>query len=148
MEYKNLTLTELFRTSTILSEFIKKVEQLTKLNRTILNLLDPVLAKQCRVTSCREGILMLTTSSPAWGHRLRFSELDLLSSLRQHPEWAGLKAVRTQVQPEEKSFMTPSPHAPLPCLTRRHADFLETAATEVTSPSLRCALLNLAKRAD
>lgn len=149
MEYKNLTLNELFRTSLILREFAEKVEQLTKLNRKILSLLDPTLSKQCRVTSHRDGILILTTSSPAWGHTLRFSELELLTALRQHPEWAGLKAVRVQVRPEEKkliSFNRQNLAGPTK-LTQQAASLLQSAATEIASPLLREALLKLAKKA-
>lgn len=146
---KNHSLTELFTTSPILSKLVKKVDQLTKLNRTILAQLDPDLAKHCRVTSCREGILTLTTSSPVWGHTLRFSEIELLSTLRSYPEWCGLKAVRTSVQPLEAPCVEASDTLPFPkpVLTKTSAECLKKTAESIESVMLKKALLKLADRA-
>jgi hypothetical protein len=143
------TVSELFTTSPILSELMKKVEQLTKLNRTVVAQLDPELAKHCRVTNCREGILTLTTSSPAWGHTLRFSEIELLSTLRSYPEWCGLKAVRTFVRPLEVSYSSETFVSPFPepILKSVSAEFIKKAAESVESSLLRKALIKLANRA-
>lgn len=98
----NYTINEVLTRSPILSELLKKVEQLTKLNLSALKALekiDPSLAKHCRVMNCRDGILMIATTSAVFGHTLRFLSLDLLSSLRSEPEWCGLTAIQFQVRP-------------------------------------------------
>jgi len=146
--FKHYSFSELFNTSPILSELLKKVEQLTKLNRSVVNQLSPRLAHTCQVMSCQDGILKLSTSSPAWGHELRFAEAELLSKLRSSPEWRALKAVKTYVQPPQESFS----HAyrapfPKPTLTTTSAAYLKIAAENTTCSPLRTALLKLANRA-
>lgn len=144
---------ELFVRSPILSDLMKKVEQLTKLNLLVLEKLDPSLARHCRVLSCEDGTLVLSTSSPAWGHTLRFNEMNILSDLRGHPEWCGLKSIRTRVYPPheiESHEVQANPHTsskfPKPTLTKTGSDALHAIANRVESHRLQDALLRLAKR--
>jgi len=161
MDPKNHTLTELFVNSPILSELLKKVEQLSKLNRLVLEKLDPQLARHCRVLSCNEGILVLSTSTPAWGHTLRFNEIDILSTLRNYPEWCGLKSIRIRVTPHE-GFDSEASSALIPrttsssssslssssrfALSNAAADLLNITASQVEADRLKKALSKLATR--
>lgn len=160
MEYKNLTLSKLLSSTPILCELLKKVEELTKLNQVVLKQLDPKFAKHCRVQSYENGILTISTNSPAWGHTLRFAESDLLSHLRSFKEWCGLKSVRSRVVPcneidtfyqdnvssEQSIIKGLAPIRPTPTITKKDAELLRLAANTVTSASLREALLKLATR--
>jgi hypothetical protein len=155
MEYKNLTVSKLLTTSPILCELVKKVEALTKLNQVVAAQLDPQLSKHCRVHSYEAGILTLSSSSPAWGHTLRFAESELLSRLRSYPEWCGLISIRSRVLPENSVGMEAENTEPTstiaaipkPIITKKDADFIQGAANNVNSESLRNALLKLAHRA-
>lgn len=154
MEYKNLTLSKLLTSSPILCELMKKVEELTKLNKIVLTQLNPQLSKYCRIHSYEAGILTLSSHSPVWGHTLRFAESELLSHLRTYPEWAGLKSIRSKVvapppnDPYENSISSTSLArlSPTPIITKKEAELLQNTATHIASESLRQALLKLAQR--
>lgn len=99
MEPKECSLTNILTTSPILSQIVRKVDQLAQLNRIVHQKLDPALAKHCRVANYRDGILILTTHSSTTGHLLRFAKSELLSTLRAMPEWCHLKAIKIHVRP-------------------------------------------------
>ncbi len=91
------SLQEILTQSSLLKDMTQKASKLVKLNQAVLKKLDPKLAPHCRVTNLRDGILILATHSPAFGHMLRFSEIELLSALRQEPEWCGLSSIQSRV---------------------------------------------------
>lgn len=144
-EYKYVSMIDILSRSSALGKIVYKVDQLAKLNRTLLNKLDPELARHCRLANCREGIIILTTTSPATGHLLRFKELELLSALRADPDFCHLKSIKIQVRPADSAY-TPSQTLPLPMLSVMGASTVRATAEEVESPSLRQALLRLSKR--
>jgi hypothetical protein len=145
-EYPQSTVDILTR-SPILAEIVYKVDQLAKLNRIIFTRLDPELARYCRVANCRDGILVLTTHSPATGHLLRFSEMDLLSTLRADPHFCHLKSIKTHVRPSITQYSASvKPALPEPWLTPTGAEILRSAAKQVDCSNLKKALLKLASR--
>lgn len=146
MGYQKNSLTDILATSTTLSQIVKKVDQLAKLNRAVLKKLDPTLAQQCRVANLRDGVLILTTSSPIWGHQLRFSEIELLSSLRSVPEWCALKSIKTHIQPVDYTHPTPFRLHPKPTLSKLGASHIEHVAQDIENQGLKQALLRLSKR--
>lgn len=86
-----------------LEHLLKKANEIRRLNQTLKTDLDPALAQHCKVANLNQGRLILATSSPAWNHQLRFSKGDLLSSLRKRPEWCGLVAIESFIQPLDAS---------------------------------------------
>lgn len=138
-------------------EIIRKTEHLNKLNRLVQSKLDPTLSAHCRVANLRDGILVLTTSSPAFGHLLRFKSIDLLSALRAEPQWCGLKSIQTRVCPEHPLTLAALPLVQSnakeqalgsmgPSLSVQSAELLKNTANNIQSPRLRHALLKLASR--
>lgn len=142
----HLSLADILTRSSILGEFVKKSEQLTQLNRTVVKKLDSTLSPHCRVISFSHNILTITTSSPMWGHKLRFKVPELLENLRQDPKFAALKTITTKVCPEEPDSLSVLPALPKPHLTQESAVNIALCATEISSPKLQQALLRLAKR--
>lgn len=98
------TLVDILARSPKLAQIVNKVDQLAKLNSSILKKLDPDLSRYCRVANCRDGILILTTDNPSAGHLLRFAKMDLLDNLRQDPAFCHLKSIQTLVRPVEPKF--------------------------------------------
>ena len=92
-----ISFTNLLQTAPNLYKLLDKLEQLNLLNSFVVAHLEPSLAAQCRVANLRDGILILSTTSPAWKHKLRFATLDLLSALRAHPKWSSLKAIEVRI---------------------------------------------------
>lgn len=92
-----ISFTSLLQTAPNLHKLLAKLEQIKQLNLFVTSHLEPSLAKQCQVANLRDGVLILSTTSPAWKHKLRFAALDLLSALRANPHWSNLKSIEIRI---------------------------------------------------
>ena len=92
-----ISFTSLLQTAPNRNKLLAKIELVKQLNQFIAAHLEPSLAAQCRVANLRDGILILSTTSPAWKHKLRFAALELLSSLRVNPRWSYLKSIEVRI---------------------------------------------------
>lgn len=153
MQYKThytcRAITSLIRATPDLQKFVEKLEQLDHINRYLSTHLEPALADNCRVANLRDGALVLSTTSPAWHHKLRFVTMDLLSTLRANPLWSGLKSIEVRVDylptthhDTPTNFKTPS------AISAQNAKLLRQTATHITNEKLASALSRLAKRSD
>lgn len=88
------SINSLLQNSPIIAQLYNKLNQLEQLNKFITRFLPPILAKNCCVSNLRDGVLILTTTSPVWNHQINFLKVDLLTQLRRaSPEWAGLSSI-------------------------------------------------------
>ncbi len=135
MQYKtHQSFTNLLHQTAELRSFVTKIEQLEQINQIVTSKLDPSLSEHCQVANLRDGILILATTSPAWNHKLRFSSLDLLSSLRSDPRWSGLKSIEIRVDylpPLDKNDL----HRPR---TSRHISAASAAVINQTAENITC----------
>jgi len=98
MQYKtHQSFASLLTKAADLRKITAKLEQLEQISQVIASKLDTSLVNNCKVSNLRDGTLILSTNSPAWNHKLRFSSLDLLSTLRSDPRWSGLKSIEVLV---------------------------------------------------
>ncbi|HSX20088.1 MAG TPA: DciA family protein [Gammaproteobacteria bacterium] len=146
MQYK--TFSNLLHNVPDLNKFVTKLEQLEQISHFVAAHLEPDLASQCRVANLRDGALILSTTSPAWNHKLRFIALDLLSALRTQPCWSGLKSIEVRVDylPNYENNTTTNlqkPHS----LSQYNAKLIQETANGVTCGKLSQALKRLASRA-
>lgn len=130
----------------MLRGFLDKTSSLTQLNQAVLKKCDPSLRAHCRVSNVRDGILILAATTPAFGHTLRFSETDILTALRQDPNWSQLKSIQALVRPELTSVRNPEPPFPPPRLSAGSRATIRQSAEGIQSPKLRRALLQLGSR--
>jgi len=137
----------LLQASPELSSFVDKISQLEKINQILASKLEPELFANCQVANLRDGTLILTTTSPAWNHKLRFCSVDLLSALRSEPQWAGLKSIEVRVDylPQTPNDTTTSSKNPV-VISEQAAAALRGAAKSVSNSKLSKALEGLAAR--
>ncbi len=130
-----------------LRNFTAKIDHLKQMNEIISSKLEPALASHCHVANLRDGTLVLATTSPAWNHKLRFSALDLLSSLRADPRWSGLKSIEVRVDylPSTETTSPPKRNRPL-TLSADNAQLIKQAADNILDPNLAAAMRRLALR--
>jgi hypothetical protein len=147
MEQKLSSFPDILNHSKILRGFLDKTSTLTQLNQAVLKKCDPTLRTQCRVTNVRDGILILTATSPAWGHALRFAETELLTALKQDPNWCGIKSIQSRVRPHQTTLRDSNSHLPIPTLSPASALVIQSAAEDISTPRLKRALARLASRA-
>jgi hypothetical protein len=141
MGFNNL-LTE----SVPLSKLTQQASQRSQANRAILTLLDPILAKNCRVANIREGTLIFSTTSPAWRHRLHFAQNTILTTLKHSTAWQHIHTIECYID----TFTVIASQHPLPhtkrILSQAAADTLtRTAQTLGPNTKLSQALLRLAQ---
>lgn len=153
MQYKThytyQAVTSLLHTTPNLQKFVNKLEQLKHISQYVTNHLEPDLANHCRVANLRDGALVLSTTSPAWHHKLRFVTMDLLSTLRTNPMWSGLKSIEVRVDylpsnydDTPTNFKTPSP------ISAQNAKLLRQTATHIRNQKLAEAITRLAKHSN
>lgn len=130
-----------------LRNFTAKLDHLNQMNQVISSKLEPSLASHCHVANLRDGTLILATTSPAWNHKLRFSALDLLSTLRADPRWSGLKSIEIRVDylPNTETASTMKRSKPI-TLSAASAQLIKQAADNISNPSLAEAMRRLALR--
>jgi hypothetical protein len=143
----NQSFTNLLHEAPDLQKFVAKVEHLEKINQIIASKLDPNLAENCQVANLRDGILILSTTSPAWNHKLRFSTLDLLSALRSDPRLSGLKGIEIKVDylPQTENTRAPNSKA-RPAISATSAKYIHQAAENISNERLAAALRKLADK--
>lgn len=130
-----------------LQKFVSKLQHLEQINNYLSAHLDPQLAPHCRVANMRDGALVISTTSPAWNHKLRFAALDILSLLRANPLWSGLKSIEVRVDylnpidhNTPTNFRTSSP------VSTKNAKLIQQTATYIANEKLSNSLKRLALR--
>jgi hypothetical protein len=105
------------------------------------------LNRHCRVANLSHGVLLLHVDATAWITRLRFHSPRLLDALRRHPELGIVREIQFRTAPvAERHVSPPDPRRrELPAAAAAH---LRAAASTLSEPALRAALLRLAGRAD
>ncbi len=92
------SLSDIIKHLPLLQNYAHKLLILEKLECVIKKHLDPEFAKHCRVANLQNGILILTTTSVVWNHKLRFQKVDLLRKLRSEKKWCFIKSIKNIVQ--------------------------------------------------
>lgn len=148
MQYKNhQSLTNLLNSTPELQKLVSKLEHLEQMHHVITSKLDPDLASQCRVANLRDGTLILATTSPAWNHKLRFSALDLLSTLRSDHRWSGLKSIDIRVDYlSQVKTASPTNSKRLKPLSSQASQALTSLAQSISNEKLANSLNKLARR--
>lgn len=152
MGYKQNSLNNSFQdiliTSPLLKTVLQKADKVTKLNQAVSKNLEPELVPYCRVANIRDGVLILTTPSPIWGHQLRFTSLSLLTTLRKEEQWCGLTSIKIHVRPNDEKLPVILPSLPIPALSLKGAAHLKEAAAQIKHLGLQEALERLSQRHD
>lgn len=143
----NQSLSNLLQTTPELHDFVTKLEHLAQINSAIAQNLEATLANHCKVANLRDGALVLSTTSPAWHHKLRFSSMEILSMLRKDPRWSGLKSVEIRVDylPSIESQTANGYYTKPRTLSTASRQLIEQTAANLTNPKLAAALARLAK---
>ncbi len=77
-----------------LQHVLQKAQQFQLLSQTLHRLLPPPLNDQVSVLNYQAGILKLGISSQAIAAKLRYQLSDLISQLRQMPQWYDLVTIK------------------------------------------------------
>ena len=99
MKYTSIQhINTLLQNSSIINDVRNKLQQLKELNQAVVSLLPTEASNYCSVANFRDGVLILTTKSPAWKHQINFLKMDLLDQLRSYnSSWAGISSITVTI---------------------------------------------------
>lgn len=145
------SINSLLQNSPIIAQLYNKLNQLEQLNKIITNFLPPMLAKNCRASNLRDGILILTTTGPVWNHQINFLKIDLLNKLRSNPEWAGLASISIKTEYLSECLTNTEHKAPKKLqnftISKENIEIINNLANnEISHQPLASALKQLAKK--
>lgn len=142
MKSKPRPIRDLLEHSATVGALMRDLRQQQQLLATVRALLPANQASHCLDARLHRGVLTLFADSPVWTNKLRFTTPRLLSEVRRaHPGVASI-AVRTFPR---RQFQGPKRHRRKAVPSKRAAALVEDGALAVVSPSLRSALMRLAR---
>jgi len=80
-----------------LGNIVRAMHQHHELTELLQTQLPPGYHGSVRVLAFREGVLRLGAANQAIAAKLRFMKSDILSTLRQSPEWCGVGSIEVSV---------------------------------------------------
>lgn len=108
--------------------------------------LPPPLRPHCGIANYREGVLILTASSPAWAAKIRYQLPELRKALAKNNELGKIADIIVRTSPHNT---TPPPRPTRrPELSQDAADVLRSLAAHIDHTELSRALCRLAQRAE
>lgn len=136
---------------THLGQLLHKVFQLRGLEEILQRYLDDDFLVHTKLGSYQNGKLTLLTESGSWATKLKYQIPDLLTKLRKHQAWAGIRNIEVKVAPHLcQPTQAPEPEHTQPedlstiskSMIKEHAQALgDDSASEI----LKQALLRLSK---
>ena len=121
---------------------LESARKLQRLEEKICLLLPEGLAEHFSVMNLRNGILTLSTTTPAWAARLRFSAPELLTQLTTQYK-LQLQTVQVRILPQSSPDAEPACPNPMK-LSMQNATLLAKTARTINHPELQEALYRLA----
>jgi hypothetical protein len=142
----NQSIKKILQTSSLLQDYVNKIQDLEKLTQIIRQYLEPELAKNCTVANLVNNELILATTSATWNHKLRFLIPDLLNQLRNLPKFKGLAKVKIiqEIAPHQNKQNSKQPRQS--GLSTTNAKHIIETAEHITNKNLANALLKMAKK--
>ncbi|MEQ8659863.1 MAG: DUF721 domain-containing protein [Gammaproteobacteria bacterium] len=126
-----------------LKQLTAQAERLATLNRLYGRDLPPQLRAHCRLAAVRDGCLLVHADSAAWATQLRYRAPELVASLPDEPEFAGVRTLRVQTRAPD--YM-PAPVVARARMSGAAAAAMVAQAEHIGDARLRAALQRLARR--
>lgn len=117
---------------------------LSELEARLASIVDPEVARHCRVAAFRDRKLVLAVDTPAWATRIRYHMSLICEQFRA----SGLEVAECRVIVVPRSEPAPEPARPRPRMGAEAAKHLESAAGGIEHGPLAAALRRLARNAD
>lgn len=132
-----------------LQHFASKLKVIEALAKSIASILPDELKPHCTTVNIRDGAVILATHAPEWKHKLRFAMPDILSQLREFPQWCGISHIEVIILNESENQENLPPANPLPSFAKTDpytAKIVSTVAQSIKNEKLSNSLQRLAKR--
>jgi hypothetical protein len=124
------------------AQLVTQARQLALLTRTVQAHLGAPLAEHCWVAGIDEAELRLVTDGPAWRHRLRYQQAEILKTVATASPLRPRRMRVTVCPPQAPAVRSGSGRAPL---SARAAQAIEAGAQSLADPELSALLARLAR---
>jgi hypothetical protein len=124
-----------------LTHLFAKLSQLQAINQSLKKILTKDLALHCQAGGLEAGNLALIADSAAWATKLRYQSSEILQTLRQEKEFAGLKSIHIAVKTPD--YLPPQKNLPKPYLSQGNARVIDQLADKIEDVKLRQSLKRL-----
>ena len=100
------TIVEILRkdNNKIFAKLINKNKNLETLAGIFNSVIDPSIAKNCRLASIKDRVMHISVKNAAWANRIRYYLPEMLKNLRTQPEFHMVASIRYFV---ERQFAVP-----------------------------------------
>lgn len=88
----------------IFTQLINKNKNLETLAGIFNNIIDPNIAKNCRLASIEDRVMHISVKNAAWANRVRYHLPEMLKNLHTQPEFHMIASIRYFV---ERQFVAP-----------------------------------------
>lgn len=109
-----------------LGKIVDKINALQHFQALLEKHLEPTITQHCRLGQYENGIITLLTHSAAIATQLRFQVPQLLSTLRQDPQFAGLRSIQIKIAQYMPSYT--DEQSPIPATAPQRYLSAETKA--------------------
>jgi len=126
-----------------LRKIVRQAHRLLALDPLLKQCLPENLRPHCQIAQFATTKLTLLIDSAAWLTYLRPFIPQLLTRLKQHPQFAYLSDIQTRIQP---AYIIPPPIEKKPVaaqLSEENKQLLQSIAETISNPSLKKALIKL-----
>ncbi len=134
-----------------LGAMLAKAGLLAKLQAAFSKLLEPSLAKNCQVANVIQTSLLVLVNNGTTATQLKFMTPELLQCFKNTPALSHLNELIVKVRPPiapSQRISQKEIHRPCLPLSENNAEHLKQTANTITNPTLKAALLRLAKNAE
>lgn len=118
--------------------------QVAELNRILDASIPPKLAQFCAVTSYRNGVLTLETSTGSAATQLKFIEPKLLTKLKQTQQFQALMEIKIRMGSTQPSKLDRHYTRPAPEVSEHSRSLIRQTADIITDQPLAASLHKLA----
>jgi len=145
MQKKANSIANVVQSSSILRDYLQKINKVNKLNDIVEPCLPEILRNNVEVTNFKKGRLVLGVQSPVWRYQLTFYKQEILQRLREIPGWSRLEDIEIAVLPkslEQTDTKRAEIARKIPPAAREQ---IKTLSLNVTSENLKLALSKLSE---
>lgn len=125
--------------SQVLGSLLDKLSHLKHLNKILSDQLDPKLVTHCQVANYENTLLVILTHNAIWATQFRFQIPQLVTKLRQYPEFKDLKNIQCKLIPTTYTRQIPEAHKTqaMPLLSLQTSQLILDLASNIKYDKLR-----------
>jgi len=126
---------------------VSEARRLNEIKIIISQSLDQQVADHIEVAKARSGVLTLITDSPVWATRIRYTQSEIINSLKNYAVTKNIHSLSVKVQPIEFSHQQKKHKRKTLSISHESARRMLDTIDSISDPQLKLALIRITKHA-